>query len=421
MKYRIKNFSYKTRPLRHGGFKAIRKNLFLPCILPPARRYDSSYKEHIDLRLLFEISTLPAPKPTPLYKKILSATRSVITAITTALAAVAIILFSALELLVRPFIQDPRKNERLAFFSGAFCASSMVALLTAATVLLGLFGGYFAPSQEIIIPDVVGMDYQQTEDSLSENIELLVSYRANDKVPAGVIITQMPNADTVRKIKKNGSPCSLSVTVSTGKSFYSVEDISGMDSRSALLGLQNNGVTVKRVYEYSSTVPKGTVISTSPKAQSKLYSDQTLTVKISLGESISTVKVPDLYGLSEAQAVSILSAGGLSVGKITYKQSSATAGKVIEQQYSPYTSVTKGSSIDISISIGMSSVQKTVPDLYGLTVSEAKKRLAEVGLVIGGIYSVSSGAPTGTIIMQSPAPSTIITSSITSVDVYISY
>ena len=76
--------------------------------------------------------------------------------------------------------------------------------------------------------------------------------------------------------------------------------------------------------------------------------------------------------------------------------------------------------MDVTVSLGQITEQKKVPDLYGLTKEEAISKLSEVGLVLGNVSSVVSGAPSGTVITQSVAAGTTITSSITSVDVGIS-
>ena len=151
-----------------------------------------------------------------------------------------------------------------------------------------------------------------------------------------------------------------------------------------------------------------------------LYEGETLTVRISLGKETVFVGVPNLYGLNEAQATALLLSKGLELGKVTYSPAQEDAGKIIRQQYSPYEKVPLGSSVDITVSLGAQTQQKNVPDLYGLTTEEAAQKLSEVGLVLGNIYSVSSGAPKGTVVTQAPVAGTPITSSITSVDVYIS-
>ena len=130
--------------------------------------------------------------------------------------------------------------------------------------------------------------------------------------------------------------------------------------------------------------------------------------------------MPSLFGLSETEASAAISYAGLTLGKITYQSSDIEAGKVIAQQYTPFSQLTSGTSIDITVSLGNAFTQKYIPELYGLTVEEAAEKLGAVGLVIGNIYAVSSGAPAGTVISQSILPSTPITSNITSVDIYVS-
>ena len=420
MKYRIKNFEYRTKNQRHGSFRSKRRNELLPSVLPHERYGNKTYAENIDFDLLFEIGQLPSPKRQPFFKRALRWLGGLVSAITGAFIAIGAFLWRTAKKVFRVLIPKRDKVQRISFYLGAFSSAVCIALLTLATVLLGLFGGFLAPYDELTIPSVVGESYAELETELDESYQLLVSYENSDDIPAGVIISQKPDAGVVRKIYQNGGSCSLSVTVSIGKSYYSVGNFSGKDARTSLLELQNNGVAVKRVYEYSTTVDKDIIISTTPAPDAKLYEGETLTVKMSLGKKITTVKIPDLYGLSEAQASSILEARGLKLGNITYKTSTVGAGKVIEQALSPYSTVPLGSSVDISVSIGTSASQKKVPDLYGLTVYEARLKLSEVGLVVGEIYSVSSGAPKGTVITQTPLPNTPITSSITSVDIYIS-
>ena len=95
-------------------------------------------------------------------------------------------------------------------------------------------------------------------------------------------------------------------------------------------------------------------------------------------------------------------------------------GTVISQGISAYSLSALGSFVDLSVSAGVEFSEKKVPDLYGLTLEEARERLAEVGLVCGEIYSVQSGAGKTTIVSQSIAAGTPITSGVVSVDVYVS-
>lgn len=407
MKYRVKSITLRQQIIKNGSFKACRKNKIFPVVLPPAARERA---EEINFNTLFELGELPSPKKKPKKRRAPLHVKAFFAALGTAI----------LKIIAYPFRRVRDKNRRLAFYSGLLCASALVALASLISVLALLFGTYFAPYDELAVPYVVGEELSLVEETVDERYELLISYKNSDSIPAGVIISQTPDGGVTRKIYKNKAPRTLTLTVSMGKSFYTVESLAGTNARDSLLRLRNSGVAVNAVYEYSDSVPTNTVISTSPPTGERIYEGDELTVRISLGKKINTVSVPDLRGLNEAAARSLLKDNGLVLGSITYRQSSIAAGKIISQSYSPYASLPEGSSVDITVSLGNEVTEKRVPNLYGLTVSEAAQKLAEVGLVVGNVYTVSSGAPTGTVITQTPIAETPITSSLTSVDLYIS-
>lgn len=414
MRYRIKDFNFRKDTIKKGAFKAKRSRRAALSILPPAILRQRG--EDIDFDLLFELGELPEADIPKKSKRLTLIFKRLGRAVVAALASVGKL---TLKLFGRLRSNHRQKYQRLSFYSGVLCAALTVTAISVLTLLLGLFSGYFAPYDELVVPDVVGKRYDDAQSELSDNYELLVTYKNSDDIPAGVISSQTPSAGVTRRAYKNRDACPIMITVSTGKKFYTVERLVGKDSRSALLSLYNGGISVKQLYEYSDSVSAGKVISTTPSAGSTLYDGETITVRISKGKRITTVRMPDLYMLSEAQAETMLTSRGLRLGTITYKPSASPAGKVIEQQYSPYTELAKDTAVNVTVSLG-STMQKYVPDLYGMTVEQAERALADVGLVIGGIYTVSSGAPTGTVVTQTPAPSTPITSAVTSVDIYIS-
>ncbi len=408
MKYRIKSFYIKPQAKKHGRMVAARQNK-LPSVLLPTAKYRA---ERISLDALFEISSLPSPKR-PSRLVILKNKLKV------AAKGTKIIIAEFFSRVRKKFTSKKRHPPRLAFSFGVACASISCAVLSVCVVLVSLFGRFFLPYTLLQTPSVVGMDFSAIESELEKNYQILVSYEHSDSVSAGHIISQAPSAGVGRKIYKNRPLATLTLKVSMGKSFYTVDNLVGQDSRDALLSLYNSGVAVKCITEYSDSVSEGVIISTLPTAGTQLFSGEILTLTVSAGKQTQSASVPDLYGLGEVQALSILSERGFVSGKITYKPSSLPAGTVIEQSYAPYSSLPTGTEIDICVSLGAAQT-KAVPDLYGLDRKSAAKKLAEVGLVLGGIYSVASGAPQGTVISQSPAVGTPITSSVTSVDIYIS-
>lgn len=414
MKYRIKAITFKVKEKTTKITGAKRSNIFYPSVMPPVFQ---KTRESIDFNLLFEIGELPSPQPIPLRLRAVHLFKVFFAKIKKLSATVGKLLIRAV---TAPFRHIRDKNRRLAFYSGLLCSALLVASVSFVTVLIGLFGKYLMPYEKLTIPSFVGKSVSELESAEDGRYELVISYKNSDTVPAGTVISQAPDEGITRKLYKNGEPCTVSLTVSSGKSFYTVDSLVGVDSRTALLKLKNNDIATKIVYEYSSEISNGIIISTSPSEGKRLYDGDILTLKISRGKEIKTASVPDLYGLNESAARSLLEERGLVLGTITYTRSNTPQGKIISQQYSPYTSIEEGSTVDITVSLGNTVTEKRVPELYGLTVAEAEKRLAEVGLVVGGIYSVSSGAPSGTVIAQTPVAGTPITSSVNYVDLYIS-
>lgn len=413
MKYRIKSLYFVKGKRIQKKLRAKRRAPMGLSVLPPTVS-KSEEREYIDLQLLFALGELPEAKKQKLKKHRLKKGLKK--------AASSIRLFAdKVGLKVRThFAKKVHKPQRIAFLSGVFVSATLVTALCAAGILAKLFLPYMKGYTPVIVPELVGKNVELAESGMPDGFELLISYENSQDVAAGLVISQRPEAGVVRKIFKNGDPCIITVTVSAGKNYYKVEDLVGTDSRLALLSLYNQGVSVKEEYAYSDTVPEGQVIGSTPSVGAILYEGEALNLKISLGKKIATVSVPDLYGLSEAQAKTLLYERGLQLGEVTYANSTANAGTIIRQQYAPYEKIAEGSTVNVTVSLGSTTEQKTVPDLYGLTAEEAEKRLAEVGLVLGSIYSVSSGAPKGTVVTQTPIAGTFITSSITSVDIYIS-
>ena len=412
MKYRIKSIYFvKAKPITKK-LKAKRPITALT-VLPPILYKEQTIR--IDINSLFALGELPEAKikkVSPI-KKLYKHMRTAAKAIGGQIAAI----FLKIK---RRLSQRRQKNLRLAFFSGVMTSSATVCIICAAAVLGKLFLPYFKSYTPVTVPMLVGERVESAEALGSEDFELLVTYENSSEIAAGVIMSQRPTAGVTRKIYDRENPCIISVTVSAGKSFYTVENLSGADGRLTLLALYNKGICVRPEYVYSDAVNEGKIIESIPPNGAFLYNGEVLTLKISKGKKKVTVSVPDLYGLSEAQAGALLESRGLVLGNVTYSPSSLGSGKIISQQYSPFSTVSKGSTVNITVSLGQITEQKKVPDLYGLTKEEASAKLSEVGLILGNVTAVTSGAPSGTVITQSVAAGTPITSSITSIDVSIS-
>ncbi|MDP2182091.1 MAG: Stk1 family PASTA domain-containing Ser/Thr kinase [Actinomycetota bacterium] len=116
----------------------------------------------------------------------------------------------------------------------------------------------------------------------------------------------------------------------------------------------------------------------------------------------SGIVVPDLTGMTEEQAAEALTAVELTLGEVTPKFSEEPAGTVISQSPEPETKVEKDSSVNVVVSKGRELFE--IPDLTGMTESNAIKELKSAGFVLENIKrEFNTEEPADTVFDQTPA------------------
>ena len=144
----------------------------------------------------------------------------------------------------------------------------------------------------------------------------------------------------------------------------------------------------------------GTVLSQTPSAGTEL--DRGAQVTIAVARGPSTVDVPNVVGLSAAQALVRLQAAGLK-GRNVLIQSVQPKGRVIRQAPPGGSQAKKGSTVALTISKGSKPV--TVPPVVGLTEAAATATLSRLGFRLS-VSRISSPKPKGTVVSQEPAAGT---------------
>ncbi|MDD7385137.1 MAG: Stk1 family PASTA domain-containing Ser/Thr kinase [Actinomycetaceae bacterium] len=133
----------------------------------------------------------------------------------------------------------------------------------------------------------------------------------------------------------------------------------------------------------------------------------------------AAVQVPDMTGMDENAVRRTLEAAGLKYQRADDERSSTVEpGLFISSDPQSGTSVTVGSTVYVTFSAGPSDV--TVPDLSGMTTSEAQAALDQAGLVLGNTTSVDDAAqPKDRIVSSNPGANKTVKAG-TAVDVQIS-
>jgi eukaryotic-like serine/threonine-protein kinase len=117
-----------------------------------------------------------------------------------------------------------------------------------------------------------------------------------------------------------------------------------------------------------------------------------------------SVVVPSLESRPLAEAQNVLKEAGLRVDVQRENSATLEADTVIRQTPTPGAKVAEGSLVTLTVSTG--STKPTVPNVVGLTASQAKSVLASYGLVMTVAEKKDDTVDAGTIVGQEPRPET---------------
>ena len=168
-----------------------------------------------------------------------------------------------------------------------------------------------------------------------------------------------------------------------------------LDSARAELGRSGLQIDVRR---RADRAPRDIVFDQAPNPGREVDDHSTVAVFVSNGPG--TVKVPDVLGLTEADAKRRVRAAGLR--PTTEQESSAKvpAGIVIRTDPSGGRPVDRRSAVTLTVSSGPEQVD--VPDVTGQDEADAVATLREKGLT-AVIREKASSEPEGTVVSQTPA------------------
>ena len=185
-----------------------------------------------------------------------------------------------------------------------------------------------------------------------------------------------------------------------------VPNVVGKHIETARSIMTDKNLRVTQSEAFSDKVPSGYVISQNPEAGSTVKEQRTVALVISRGgESTS---VPDIRGLNRRDAELQLKNAGLALGKVEEIFSpDVKPDIVVNQNPRPPVQISKGSTVDLSISKGPEPRKITLPDFRGAPLNTATTQLETLKLKLGKIVEETSDKyPSGTISNQTPAPGT---------------
>lgn len=155
--------------------------------------------------------------------------------------------------------------------------------------------------------------------------------------------------------------------------------------------------------EASDTIPAGDVTRTDPDAATEVEVKTTVTVWVSTGADM--VDVPDVKGLTQADAITALEAAGLKISSVEVDHDpEIVADRVTKTDPAIGESVASGSSVTLYVSDG--NVELT--ELRGLTSTEAQQTLIKLGLVADVQEVETDQADPNTVYDMTPLPGGLV-------------
>ncbi len=257
----------------------------------------------------------------------------------------------------------------------------------------------------VAVPEVVGMT-EAVAVAAIEAADLTVGAVTREfhaTVPEGQVISQNPAGGTQ---VLPGSAVSLLVSMGPEPDPVTVPDVVGETEASASSAISGAGLTVGTITrEFHATVPEGQVISQNPAGGAQVLPGSAVSLVVSMGPEPDPVAVPDVIGMTEADAVAAIEAADLTVGAVSEAYSDTVPeGHVISQNPAGGAEVLPGSAVDLVVSMGPEPDPVAVPDVIGMTEADAVVAIEAADLTVGAISEgYSDTVPEGHVISQDPA------------------
>ena len=294
--------------------------------------------------------------------------------------------------------EQRKREERNRIATIAVIVCSVVAVLAIGAFLLALFNGALLNKDKdlVEVPYLVGTMY--SDDLVDKYSDFKFRFQPQQydaTYQKGQIMLQEPEGGS--KVTKGTE---IVITVSLGEEpvVKVMEDLREVGEEEAKSFLTGQGFDSLVRYEASSETAKGKVIRTDPAAGTQLTEGQTISLWVSTGPE--TVEMPNVVGMTRDQAIKILlDLRDVKVVEQTESSDYVEAGNVTRTEPKVGTELTSGQNIVVYISTGPSTAE--VPDVVGLTSSEAQKQLSRLGFTNVKTENVKSDRPKGEVTEQS--------------------
>lgn len=273
----------------------------------------------------------------------------------------------------------------------------------------------------VAVPQLAGLHQGAALERLqAAGLQARVVSDYSDIYARGKVIGQLPSAGSSAAVDE-----AVAVLVSAGGAGtpgreIALPDVVGMRENDAVVALESRGFSPQVVRVSSATVPAGVVLAqlpneawteSMPKRTTPWWIWAALALLVLALAAMAflmfgrSTTVPRVIGLTQAGAETSVEDAGLRVGSVEQTQTSEVAAGVVVAQSPPAGQrVARGSVVGLVVATQAPLVG--VPDVRGLTQSEAVARIEAVGLRATTETREDATARAGTVVEQQPLAGT---------------
>jgi serine/threonine protein kinase/beta-lactam-binding protein with PASTA domain len=266
-------------------------------------------------------------------------------------------------LLDNPYLRERARNRR------AFILWMVIVLLLTSAVGIGAW--WLGSGRWTVVPNLLGLQRGAVPAVLaSADLNLKLVEDHNDTVPGDRVIRTDPAAGQ-RAVR--GSD--ITVVISLGHPVVPHLEAGSTieDAEQTIRQADLNPRKDPNADRFDDTVPDGTVIGSRPGPGTVLTVGAPVTMVISKGPA--PITVPDVRGMSQADAIAALTRAGLTAQVRRQFDDRIAGGRAIGTDPKAGTGLARGASVTLLVSTA-----SVVPDVVGLTVDQARQALADAGL-----------------------------------------
>lgn len=202
-------------------------------------------------------------------------------------------------------------------------------------------------TREVVVPPLAGKTINEATAVLADSglhLRVEEGRRIDQKVPAGQIITQDPQAGLRTRRER-----SVKVWISAGPKATRVAALTGESPRTAQIRMQQDGLELAPIAEIrSGDYPAETVIAQNPPPKTEA---SRVSLLVNHGERGATYVMPDLIGINGDRAADLLRMRGFRVAVVgDHPYPGVPAGIVLRQSPQAGFQIAPGEPISLEVS-----------------------------------------------------------------------